>query len=412
MTGDRAPASGCPYGGNDAIRAHTCAPSEGLDVDPELTELVREQPVPLVRLPYGGTGEAWLAARHADVKTVLGDPRFSRAAASDEDVPRAIAFPLATTTMLSMDPPQHSRLRRPAAKAFNTRRIQELSPRAQEIVDGLLDAVFEAGPPVDLTKALTWQLPITMMSELLGVPVADRDEFTAWVNSLLILTDPEQAMRARASLDGYLAGLIAQRRAAPVDDLISELVALSDSENDLDDKELVSVADSLLSAGYEATASQLGNFVYVLLTHPDHWRELVANPGLIPDAVEELSRFVPSSTSAAGFTRVALEDVELTGRTVRAGQAVAIDYTMANRDPDVFDHPDRLDFHRPSNPHLTFGYGAHFCIGAQLARMVQHTMLEALVNRLPGLRLAVPADQVPWRPDRLIRGVESLPVTW
>ncbi|MGW1784008.1 cytochrome P450 [Streptomyces sp. NPDC002143] len=396
----------------DAIRAHTCAPSKGLTVDPVLVELCREQPVPLVKLPYGGDGEAWLAARHADVKTVLGDPRFSRATASGEGIPRAIAFPLPTTTMLSMDPPEHGRLRRPAAKAFNARRIQALRPRARKIVNGLLDTMVDAGPPTDLTKALTWQLPITMMSELLGVPVANRDEFTIWVNSLLILTDPEQAMRARAALDGYLASLIAQRRAAPTDDLISELVALSDTENDLDDKELVSVADSLLSAGYEATASQLGSFVYVLLTHPDHWRELVADPGLIPDAVEELSRFIPSSTSAAGFTRVALEDVELSGRTVRAGEAVAIDYTMANRDRDVFDHPDRLDFHRPSNPHLAFGYGAHFCIGAQLARMVLRTMLEALVHRLPGLRLAVPADQVPWRPDRLIRGVESLPVTW
>ncbi|MEU6351076.1 cytochrome P450 [Streptomyces sp. NPDC047072] len=396
----------------DGIRPHVCAAAERLDVDPELVELCREQQVPLVKLPFGGDGEAWLAARHADVRTVLGDPRFSRAAATGEDVPRAIAFALPPTTMLSMDPPQHSRLRRPATKAFNTRRVQALRPRAREIVNGLLDTVIDAGPPADLTKALTWQVPITMMSELLGVPVADRERFTGWVNSLLILTDPDQAMWARGQLDDYLTELIALRRSSPTDDLLSELVALSDTENELDDKELVSVADSLLSAGYEATASQLGNFVYTLLTHPDRWRELVADPGLVPDAVEELSRAIPSSTSAAGFTRVALEDVELSGRTVRAGEAVAIDYTMANRDPDVFDRPDDIDFHRPNNPHLTFGYGTHFCIGAQLARMVLRTVLEALVDRMPGLRLAVPADQVPWRPDRLIRGVEALPVTW
>ncbi|MFD7497370.1 cytochrome P450 [Streptomyces sp. NPDC059832] len=395
----------------DSARAYAFGPADRLDVDPRLAEMCREQPVLRVNLPYGGDGDAWLATRHADVKTVLGDPRFSRAAAAGEDVPRAVAAALPSTTMLSMDPPEHSRLRRPVAEAFTPRRVQALRPRAQQIVNGLLDTVIAAGPPADLAKALTWPLPITMMSELLGVPTADRDRFTVWVDSLLILSDPEQATRAREHLDNYLTGLIALRRTDPTDDLLGALVAASDEKDGPGDEDLVSLASSLLSAGYEATASQLGNFVYTLLTHPDHWRELVADPALIPDAVEELSRIIPSSASA-GFTRVALEDMELSGRTVRAGDAVAVEYAVANRDPEVFAHPEEIDFHRPSNPHLTFGYGAHFCLGAQLARMVLRVVVESLARRLPDLCLAVPADQVPWRTDRLIRGVAALPVSW
>lgn len=393
----------------EGVRAYPFSPADRLNVDPRLAEICGEHPVLRVSLPY--SGDAWLVTRHADVKVVLADRRFSRAAAVGVDVPRTVAAGLPGTSMASMDPPEHTRLRRRVANSFSVRRVEGMRPRAQQIVNGLLDTMIAAGPPVDLTKMLTWPLPITMICELLGVPVADRDRFTVWVDGLLVLSDPDQATRARGQLNDYLGGLVALRRSAPTDDLLGELAAVGDEEDRLSDEELVSLGVSLLSAGQEATANQIGNFVYTLLTNLDLWRELVADLDLITKAVDELSRIIPISASA-GFTRIATEDVELSGRTVRAGDAVVADFAIANRDPEVFDHPEEIDFHRGTNPHLTFGHGVHHCLGAQLARMELRTVLESLVCRLPGMRLAVPADQVSWRTDRLIRGAVELPVSW
>ncbi|WP_329201494.1 cytochrome P450 [Streptomyces sp. NBC_01435] len=394
----------------EGVRAYPFGPVDRLEVDPKLAEICGEQPVLRVNLPYGG-GDAWLVTRHADVKAVLADPRFSRAAAVGEDIPRTVATGLPSTSMLSMDPPEHSRLRRRVANAFTVRRVEALRPRVQQIVNGLLDTMIAAGGPADLTRTLTWPLPITVICELLGVPVADRDRFNVWVDGLLMLSDPAQSTQAREHLNDYLAGLIAIRRVTPTDDLLGELAHVDDEEDRLLDEELVSLGVSLLSAGQEATANQLGNFVYTLLTRPDLWQKLVADPALVPDAVEELSRIIPISASA-GFTRIALEDVELSGQTIRAGDAVVAELGIANRDPAVFDHPEEIDFHRGSVPHVTFGHGVHHCLGAQLARMELRVVLETLLRRLPGLRLAVPVDQISWRTNRLIRGVEALPVSW
>ncbi|GGX35929.1 cytochrome P450 [Streptomyces noursei] len=390
-------------------RAYPFGPADKLNVDATLAEISGEEPILRVRLPFGGDG--WLVTRHADVKTVLADPRFSRAAAVGDHVPRTVAVGLPRTSMLSMDPPEHSRLRRRVANAFTVRRVEKLRPRVEEIVDGLLDTMIDAGSPADLTQALTWSLPITVICELLGVPMADRDRFNVWVDGLLMLSDPEQSAQARGHLNDYLGGLIAQRRIEPTEDLLGELVAAPDDEDGLRDEELVSLGVSLLSAGQEATANQIGNFVYTLLTRPELWEKLVADPGLIPDAVEELSRYIPISASA-GFTRIATADVELSGQTVRAGEAVVAELGMANRDPEVFERPEEIDFHRGSVPHVTFGHGVHHCLGAQLARMELRVVLAALMRRLPGLRLAVPADELTWRTERLIRGVEALPVRW
>ncbi|MEU5305119.1 cytochrome P450 [Streptomyces noursei] len=390
-------------------RAYPFGPADKLNVDATLAEISGEEPILRVRLPFGGDG--WLVTRHADVKTVLADPRFSRAAAVGDHVPRTVAVGLPRTSMLSMDPPEHSRLRRRVANAFTVRRVEKLRPRVEEIVDGLLDTMIDAGAPADLTQALTWSLPITVICELLGVPMADRDRFNVWVDGLLMLSDPEQSAQARGHLNDYLGGLIAQRRIEPTEDLLGELVAAPDDEDGLRDEELVSLGVSLLSAGQEATANQIGNFVYTLLTRPELWEKLVADPGLIPDAVEELSRYIPISASA-GFTRIATADVELSGQTVRAGEAVVAELGMANRDPEVFERPEEIDFHRGSVPHVTFGHGVHHCLGAQLARMELRVVLAALMRRLPGLRLAVPADELTWRTERLIRGVEALPVSW
>ncbi|MFE4518769.1 cytochrome P450 [Kitasatospora sp. NPDC056783] len=394
---------------DDGPRAYPFGPTHRLDIDPELAAVCGRQPVLRVRLPFGGDG--WLVTRHADVRTVLADPRFSRAEAVGDHVPRTVSAGLPRTSMLSMDPPDHTRLRRRVANPFTVRRVEAMRPRAQEIVDDLLDAMIDSGSPADLTTSLTWPLPVTMICELLGVPVSDRDRFNSWVDGLLTLSDPELSDRDRGHLNDYLAGLIAERRAHPTSDLLGELASVEDEESRLTDEELVSLGVSLLSAGQEATANQIGNFVYTLLAQPELWRQLVADPGLIPDAVEELSRIVPISATA-GFTRIALEDVELGGQTIRAGDAVVAELGLANRDPEVFEDPHLIDFHRTAAPHVTFGHGIHHCLGAQLARMELRTAIESLVRRLPNLRLAVAPERIDWRMERLIRGAEALPVAW
>ncbi|MFM9447595.1 cytochrome P450 [Streptomyces acidiscabies] len=395
----------------EEVRAYPFGPITRLDLDPTLRELAGEQPVLRVRLPFGGDG--WLVTRHEDVRTVLADPRFSRAAAVGDHVPRTVAVGLPSTSMLSMDPPDHTRLRRRVMNAFSVRRLKTLRPRIEEIVHDLLDTMVASGSPADLTTALTWPLPITVICEMLGVPFADRARFEEWVDGLLMLADPEQAAQARAQLDAYLAGLIAQRRVTPTDDLLSELVAddEQDEEGPLAEEELIGLGVSLLSAGQEATANQIGNFVYTLVTRPELWDRLRAEPALIPKAVEELLRFIPNSATA-GFTRIATEDVELSGTLIRAGDAVVAELGMANHDAGVFERPDEIDFHRERVPHVTFGHGLHHCLGAQLARLELRIVLEILTQRLPDLRLAVPADQLSWRTERLVRGVAALPVTW
>ncbi|MGW1784007.1 cytochrome P450 [Streptomyces sp. NPDC002143] len=393
----------------DGTRSYPFGPITRLDLDPTLVELCGEQPVLRVHLPFGGDG--WLVTRHADVRTVLADPRFSRAAAVGDHVPRTVAVGLPGSSMLSMDPPEHTRLRRRVTNAFSVHRLKALRPRVQEIVHELLDAMVATGSSADLTTALTWPLPITVICEMLGVPLTDRERFSDWVDGLLMLADPEQAARARAQLDEYLAILIAQRRVTPTDDLLGELVAADDEDGPLGEEELVGLGVSLLSAGQEATANQIGNFVYTLLTRPALWEQLSADPGLVPKAVEELFRFIPNSATA-GFTRIATEDVELSGQLIRAGDAVVAELGMANHDPEVFERPDEIDFHRQRVPHVTFGHGLHHCLGAQLARLELRVVLEILIERLPNLRLTVPADQLSWRTERLVRGVAALPVSW
>ncbi|MFI7291905.1 cytochrome P450 [Streptomyces anulatus] len=390
------------------IRAYPFGPVDRLDLDPTLFEVCGEHPVLRVRLPFGGDG--WLVTRYADVRTVLSDPRFSRAAAAGDQVPRTVAVAPPPTSIMGMDPPDHSRLRRRVMRAFTVRSIDALRPRIEEIVNGLVDTMTEGDAPADLAAVLTWPLPITVICEMLGVPSADQDRFTEWVDGLLILDDPEQSAHARRQLGDYLAELIEQRRAEPTDDLLGELAADS-GKDPLSEEELVSLGVSLLSAGQEATANQIGNFVYTLLIRPALWRQLVADPSLIPQAVEELSRFIPISATA-GFTRVATEDLELGGQLIHAGDAVVAELGMANHDSEVFDRPEEIDFHREQVPHVAFGYGIHHCLGAQLARVELRVVLETLVTRLPGLHLAVPADQLAWRTERLIRGVVALPVRW
>ena len=382
-----------------------------LDLDPLFAQLRRDEPVSRIQLAYGEP--AWLATRYEDVKTVLADARFSRAAAAGRDEPRSRVHEGQPGNILSLDPPEHSRLRRLVSKAFTARRVEALRPRAQEIADALADAMLAGGPPADLVEGFGFPLPTTVICELLGVPAEDRDRFRVWAGALLSTTrfTPAEVAGHVRSLDDYMAGLIAQHRQNRRDDLLGALVAARDDEDRLSEEEMLSLAVGLLVAGHETTATQIPNFAYMLLTHPGQMTELRADPGLLPQAVEELLRHVPLGGGASS-ARYALEDVELGGVTVRAGEAVVVQLASANRDESVFPHPDEIDLGRQESPHVGFGFGPHHCLGAPLARMELQVALRTLLTRFPGLRLADTGHDIDWKTGLATRGPARMLVTW
>ncbi|MCA1185094.1 MULTISPECIES: cytochrome P450 [unclassified Saccharopolyspora] len=384
---------------------------ERLDPEPLFQEL-REQPLLRVRLPYGEP--AWLASRYEDVKVVLGDPRFSRAASVGRDEPRMRPHQGSSGNILSMDPPEHSRLRRLVMKAFTQRRVEQLRPRVQEIADGFVDAMLAAGPPADLVADFALPLPITVICELLGVPYADRGDFRQWSDAFLSTTKftPGEVAEAIGAMREYMAGLIAERRRDEHgrDDLLSALVAARDEQDRLSEDEMLSLAEAILVAGHETTASQIPNFVHVLLEHPEELARLRAEPDLVPRAVEELLRFVPLG-NGAGIARYALEDVELGGVLVRAGEPVLPATASANRDAAVYRNPEQLDLARAEASHVGFGHGPHHCLGAPLARMELQVALDVLLRRLPGLRVTDEAA-IEWKDGLSTRGPSAMPISW
>jgi cytochrome P450 len=385
--------------------------SSGLDEHPAYEEARRADGLTRVKMPYGGP--AWLITRYDDIKVVLSDPRFSRSATLGKDVARSTPAIETDMSILSMDPPDHTRLRRLVAQAFTVRQVDQLRPVIEGIIDDLLGQVEAGGPTADFAAALTWPLPVRVICSLLGVPIADHERFAQWTDDIMsvVSTDLELIIAARDGLIGYLAELIALRRVEPADDLLSRLVQARDQDDRLSEQELVVFGMTLLLAGHETTANQVGNFLFLLLSEPDRWRRLVADPELVPQAVEELLRYTPLA-SAGNFPRMATEDVELGGTLVRAGDVVVVHMAAGNRDGDVFPNAHEIDFTRDARAHIAFGHGAHHCLGARLARVELQLVFTALIRRFPGLRLAVPADEVPWRTGRLVNGVSALPVTW
>ncbi|MGW0895302.1 cytochrome P450 [Saccharopolyspora sp. NPDC002578] len=390
--------------------------SEPERLDPEpLFEELREQPLIRVRLPYGEPG--WLASRYEDVKLVLGDKRFSRAAGAGRDEARMRPIQGSSGNIMSMDPPEHSRLRRLVMKAFTQRRVEGLRSRAQEIADGLVDGMVERGAPADLVEDFALPLPITVICELLGVPYEDRKDFRVWSDAFLSTTKftLDEVVECVGLLREYMARLIAERRESRHDDgrddLLSALVAARDDDDRLTEDEMLSLAEAILVAGHETTASQIPNFVYVLLQHPDQLARLRDDPALIPRAVEELLRYVPLG-NGAGIPRYALEDVELGGVTVKAGEAVLPSTASANRDAAVYSEPDVLDLLREEASHVGFGHGAHHCLGAPLARMELQVALDTLLRRLPDLRLAAGEEGVEWKDGLSTRGPSKMPISW
>ncbi|MFE5089855.1 cytochrome P450 [Streptomyces sp. NPDC056638] len=371
-------------------------------------ERARDRPGLLrVQMEYGEP--AWLVTRYADARLVLGDQRFSRAAGASHDEPRQ-SEGRRDSGILSMDPPDHTRLRSLVAKAFTVRQIEKLRPQVRELTAGLLDDMEAAGPPADLVDLFALPLPVAVICRMLGVPTEDRPRFRVWSDDALSTSSLTAAEfdASREELRAYMAGLIEQHRQSPQDDLMTALIEARDGGDRLSELELVDLCVGILVAGHETTASQIPNFVLTLLDHPDQLARLRAEPELIPNAVEELLRFVPLG-SGAGQPRYATEDIEVGGTLVRAGSPVLVAMGAANRDALRFAAPGMLDIAREGNQHLGFGHGVHHCLGAPLARLELQEALIALVTRFPGLKLA---GDVTWKSEMLVRGPRVMPVGW
>jgi cytochrome P450 len=379
--------------------------------------LRREAPVCRVR-DFMGI-ESWLIGRYEEARDALADRRLAKDALNGSDAYRTMAggadSPL-SRNLLSTDPPDHTRLRGLISRAFTPRRIEErLRPRVQEITDELLDRVASE-TEVDLVEALAFPLPVTVICELLGVPVADREQFRAWSQTINSTGSEDVRLAASLALAGYFSDLVGERRTTvradlPEDeqpDLVSVLIAARDGGDALNDVELIGTLMLLLIAGHETTVHLIANGMLALFQHPDQLRLLRERPELWPAAVEELLRYTNPAQRAT--FRYATEDVEIGGVAVPRGGLVSVAIASCNRDEGRFADPDRVDVLREDNHHLAFGHGIHFCLGAPLARQEGRIAFATLLRRFPDIALAVPPEQVPWRFSGLLNGPASLPV--
>ncbi|MEU7606752.1 cytochrome P450 [Streptomyces sp. NPDC040724] len=374
----------------------------------------RQAPVREVTTESGQKG--WLVTGMDEVRTVLSDARFSRAEARRIGavvVPSAV---LAKPGINDLDGPEHARMRRLVAGAFSARRIRALRPRIEQIADDLVARLAAAGPTADLVAGLCRPLPLTVIFEILGVPQQDRGLFSGWADRVMATTayPPGESLKALEAVVSYMTDLVAAKRRAPDDSLLQELITARDEEDRLSETELVHLGCGLLMAGNESTATELGKGLAALLDHPDQLAALRADPSLVPGAVEEVLRYAPlSARENAGQVRATTCDVELGGVVIPAQSVVFASLPGANFDPEAFPEPERFDVTRAGAAgHLTFGHGAHRCLGAQLARMELEVALRAVLAAFPGLRLAVPAGELANAEGRLISGMRELPVTW
>lgn len=358
-------------------------------------------------MPSGA--EVRVAVRYADVREVYGSP----------DLLRATAPPVAPgadtgddpDTLINMDGERHNRIRRIVAGAFTPRRVAAWRPDIAAIAEALADDFLHAGleTPQDLIAGYALPLPIQVVCALLGVPADDLERFRHWSDAYLSTT-AQAAVERRAAAQAfadYLLELIGKRRAQPGNALLDVLISAHEGGDALSEGELVRLCRTLIVAGHETTANVLASGVLRLLA-TGQYALLVEDPGRVPQAVEEILRF--ESPSDGGLPRRAARDVELPSGTILQGEAVVGVIASANRDPEAFEDPDRFDVGRAECPHMSFGYGQHYCLGANLARLELQVGLETLVRKLPGLQLAVPAAEVPWKKGLLVRGPEVVPV--
>jgi len=399
------------------IHDNLSAPDVIADPYPYFHQLRAEDPVHWNPL-WGG----WILTRHDDVQASFQDRRLSAdrmspfMAGLKKEEARELqpSYQIFSKWMVFTDPPQHTRLRMLVNKAFTPRRVESLRPRIQAIVDELLDRVIPAGR-MELIHDFAYLLPVTVIAELLGVPARDHENIKKWSDEITLfifgaIGVPDRRQRAQLAmleLANYLKAVIAERRQQSQDDLISALIAAQEQDDALTDDEIVSTCALVLFGGHETTTNLISSSVHALLKNPEQRQKLAENPSLISTAVEEFLRYDGPSKS---MVRLALEDFELRGKQIKKGQRLLLIQSAANHDPERFADPDSLDITRQPNPHVAFGYGIHFCLGAPLARVETAITINTILQRLPKLRLT--ADALEWHPTIVSRALKALPVAF
>lgn len=386
---------------------------QGLEVDERYRVLQRSGPI-RVQLAYGPA--CWLATSYDDVRAVHGDRRFCKELGVGKILPRNHPMPpLDPAQLANMDPPRHTRIRRLATNAFAKPRVRDMRGWVDGLIDEILEGMYAEGPGVDFSATMAWNLPNYVVTGILGIPREEIPLFRGFIEAMLSpKADEETRATNAAGLREYVSGLVAARRESPTDDTLSELVHARDADDRFTDHELVTLAVNLFLGGFETTYAQLGATLYTLLADRRLWEELVDDRSLLPAALEELWRWVPTMRYGAPLPRWAAEDVELSnGVVIPAGDVIIGERSVANRDEAVFPHAWDIDFHRVDPaPHLALGWGVHHCIGAHLAHLEIELTLEKVLDALPTLALAVPPEEIVWSDTSMLRSVEALPVIW
>ncbi|MFI9203500.1 cytochrome P450 [Streptomyces sp. NPDC053048] len=379
----------------------------------EYASLRAEQPVGKVTLASGRT--AWLLTRHEHIRQLLASPQVSSNMAHPGyplhfDIPAEVMEQM-RPVMLAMDPPVHTAQRKMVIPEFTVKRVLQLRPRIQEIVDERISAMLAGEGPVDLVEALALPVPSLVTCELLGVPYADRAFFQDRTNKLVSVdADPQERNTAHQELHQYFSELITAKGTDPGDDLLSRLVEKNRETGTLDHQGLVGMANVLLVGGHETTANMISLGTLGLLENPGQLARLQADPGLAPQAVDELLRYFSIADQVT--SRVVTEDIEIGGVLIRAGEGVIGLSASGNHDEAVYADPERLDIERGGKQHLAFGHGIHQCIGQNLAKLELEIVFTTLFARIPGLKLAVPVEELPFKDSMGVYGLHRLPVTW
>jgi cytochrome P450 len=379
----------------------------------DYARLRAESPVSRVSLVDGTT--AWLITGHDLGRRVLNDPRVSKNGLRPGYpglIPDQVSLVRGQKGFLVwMDPPDHTMYRRMLAGEFTVRSVERLRPHVEHVVDELVGRMLESDRPVDLVHALSLPVPSMTICELLGVPYADRELFQKSTAATVNLRTTEEERRATVTeLRSYMVSLIEDKRRTPRDDLLSRLVARFDAANGTDPDILFGMAMNLLVGGHVTTAAMISLGTLALLQHPEQLAEILADPGLLPQTVEEMLRLF--SVGDPATHRIATEDFEVDGWQFRAGDGVLVANAAANHDPAAFPEPGRLDIHRDARLHLAFGGGVHQCLGQHLSRMELQIVYLTLFRRIPELRTAVPVSEIPFKYESALFGVNELPVTW
>ena len=382
------------------------AQPDPLHAGPALRALRESGPIHRVTTPVGDP--AWLVTGYDEVRALMDDERLGRSHRTPQTAPRSRASALFGGPIGEFDdePAGHRRMRSLLQPHFSPRHLRELEPRVQTLTAGLLDALERQGPPADLHAALALPLPVLVICELLGVPYEDRERFRVWVDAAAFDADPALSAQGLGALIEYGVELVVAKRSRPGDDVISRLCA----HEDLADVEIAALTMTLLFAGYETTVVQIWLQAVHLLSDRSRWEQLCAEPALIPRAIEELLR--AGLVGGVGIPRYARADIDVAGVTIGDGDLVLLDPGSANHDPAAYPDPDAVDLARRGVPHLSFGYGARYCVGAPLARLELNAVFSQLIPRFPTLRLTAPVESLAINTEALGAGLVELPVQW